>query len=259
MKSAPLPFPPDPAWAYFLDVDGTLIEIAETPEAVAVPSRTIDIVRDLSVATGGAVALVSGRPIATLDHLFHPLRLPTAGLHGLELRDAGGKAELSAVAPAELGPLAEKLTQFSLAHPGVLIEHKGLTVALHYRSAPGAADAAVALAEQLAIEYRGIFALQRGKKVMEFRPPGAHKGDVVRSFMAQAPFAGRRPVFIGDDVTDEDGFADVNTRDGISIRIGEQADTAAQWRIADVPALIDWLAGIVPVQRPGGDDRSVAR
>jgi trehalose 6-phosphate phosphatase len=234
----PLPAPRDD-WALFLDVDGTLVEIAETPEGVTPDHRLPDILSAVSRRLGGAVALVSGRRVDTLDRFFAPLRLPAAGLHGLERRDAAGDLRRAPPTPA-IREAAEKARAFAAAHPGVLLEDKGATVALHFRQAPEAGPAATAFAEALTGALRGTI-LQKGKMVVEIRPAGADKGSVIAAFMTEAPFRDRTPVFAGDDVTDEAGFAMVNSLQGHSIRIGDGAATAARYRLPTVAALLGWL------------------
>jgi trehalose 6-phosphate phosphatase len=234
----PLPAPQDD-WALFLDVDGTLVEIAETPEGVTPDRRLPDILSAVLRRLGGAVALISGRRIDTLDRFFAPLRLPAAGLHGLERRDAAGDLRRAPPLPA-IRRAAAAARDFAGTHPGVLLEDKGATVALHFRQAPGAGPAATAFAEALVTSLTGTM-LQKGKMVVEIRPAGEDKGSVIATFMTEAPFRGRIPVFVGDDVTDEAGFAMVNRLKGHSIRIGDGAETAAHHRLPAVAALLAWL------------------
>jgi trehalose 6-phosphate phosphatase len=232
---------PASAWALFLDVDGTLIEIADHPDAVRVEPRVLTILTSLHHTLGGAIALVSGRPIATLDRLFAPLRLAAAGLHGLERRDAAGDRHCTAVRGPAVEDAAAALAAFARSHPGALVEDKGLTVALHVRGVPAAANAAKRLGVQLARRYAGQIEVQQGKMVIELRPPGPDKGAVVGAFLTEPPFAGRVPVFVGDDVTDEGGFAETNRRGGHSVRVGAAGRTEAHWCAATVPTLLDWL------------------
>jgi len=238
-----LPEPID-EWALFLDVDGTLIEIADAPDAVSVDPAMIDLLQRLDRRFAHALALVSGRELATLDRLFQPLRLTAAGLHGLERRVPGGEIELSDGAGDRIRQVRDQLTAFVESDARLLVEDKGMTVALHYRRAPDRAEDVLAFAERLDTEVGRALVLQRGKMVVEFRPQGPNKGNIVDQFMAEAPFAGRIPVFIGDDVTDEDGFAAVNQRHGHSIRVGPDEKTEARWRIDSVAELCAWLASL---------------
>ena len=232
-----------PDWALFLDVDGTLLPIAETPDAVAVSARLCEALRDVVPALDGAVALISGRAIAGLDRLFAPLRLPTAGLHGLERRDSAGKLHKFESA-ADLNDLRESLRVFADTHPGVLLEDKGPALALHYRRAPAAEAAVRQLAADMAELMRGRVRILFGKMVVEIASPLADKGMAIAAFMDEPPFAGRRPVFIGDDVTDEDGFAMVNSLGGHSIRVGAVETSAAAYQFPDVNAVVDWLQAL---------------
>jgi trehalose 6-phosphate phosphatase len=242
-------------WALFLDVDGTLLEIAERPDAVRAGRRTIDILAALDGCLEHALALVSGRPINVLDRLFAPLRLASAGLHGLERRTPAGMFERASAPAPMLDEVRTAFAAFAARHPGVLVEDKELTVALHFRGAPGCAAEARAAAATLARRFDEALVLQEGKMVVELRPRGPDKGDVVEMFMRSPPFSGRRPLFVGDDVTDEAGFAAANRLGGLSIRIGDGSRSAARLRLADVAALLDWLARLAAGHRniPGDE------
>ncbi len=242
---------PDPALsALFLDVDGTLLEFAETPMAVRVPVRLRELLCSLQAACGGALALVSGREIATIDRLFGLPELAVAGLHGLECRDGGGVQRRRAGGGKAFAALEQRLRQFVREHPGVILEHKRVALAVHYRAAPAQAPAVAALAAELEAELPTEFRIQRGHMVVEVRPAGADKGVAIEEFLAIAPFAGRCPVFIGDDLTDEHGFEVVNAASGVSIKVGGGA-TAARYRLADPAAVHQWLR-CWPTER--GDD-----
>jgi len=233
--------------ALFLDVDGTLLEIEREPGAVHVPDELCRVLGQLQTATGGALALVSGRSLDQLDRLFSPLRLNAAGLHGLERRNRS-QVTRAAPKPAILARARECLSEFAAATAGVLLEDKGLTLALHYRNAPAAAAAALAVAEAAVAESGGALDLLRGKMVCELKPPGADKGQAIAAFMAEPPFVGRRPVFAGDDVTDEAGFATINDLGGISIRIGGASPTAATFGHRDVTAVQTWLLELLEAE-----------
>jgi trehalose 6-phosphate phosphatase len=230
--------------AVFLDVDGTLVEIAGSPEEVRVEARLHEVLNRLRHRLDGAVALVSGRRIADLERLFALSQLPMAGLHGLERCSVGG-AVISGAAAALSLPEREQLVRFAAEHPGVLLEDKGAAVALHYRAAPEVEVAARALARAITAANADEMVLLEGKMVLEIRRRGSHKGDAIADFMNEPPFAGRRPVFIGDDVTDEDGFAVVNRMAGWSVRVGESGTTAARFRLPNVGAVIAWLDALV--------------
>jgi trehalose 6-phosphate phosphatase len=227
----------DPAGvALFLDVDGTLLHIADTPDAVTIERATVELLRRAHAATGGALALITGRRIADVDRLFAPLALPAAGQHGFERRDAAGAVHRHARPAPELAEVRADLDAFAAAHPGVLIEDKGLTVAVHYRLAPEAAAAVAALAERLVARPGGALAIQRGKMVVELRPAGKDKGTAIAEFMSEPPFHGRTPVFLGDDLTDEYGFSIVNGLGGLAVKVGAGA-TEARARLPDVDAV----------------------
>ena len=237
-----LPLPERGAqWALFLDVDGTLAEIALTPSAVEITDHARDTLSRLAVACGGAVALVSGRTITDVDRLFAPLHLPVAGLHGLERRDGEGQVSRAPAQGPRLDSARGALKNFVAGHPGTLIEDKGMTLALHFRQAPAAEADARALVTELVAAARGALVVQHGKMVLELRPMGGDKGSAVRAFMGEPPFASRLPIFVGDDVTDEAGFATINEMNGLSIRVGDGTPTCARYDGASVAAIHAWL------------------
>ena len=227
--------------ALFLDVDGTLLEIEREPGAVHVPEHLCRILEQLQKATTGALALVSGRSLAQLDRLFAPLRFSAAGLHGLERRNLGRKTIRATPDPEVLEKARRRLAAFAEVNQGVLLEDKALTLALHYRTAPQLAEATIAVAEQAVAESAGALALLHGKMVCEIKPPGIHKGRAIAAFLEEEPFVSRRPVFAGDDLTDEAGFATINERGGVSVQIGESRPTAALFGHRDVAAVQTWL------------------
>ena len=237
--SAP-PYTPD--CAFFLDVDGTLLEIAETPEAVRADAADYRLLERLQGAAGGALALISGRTLATIDELFAPLELAAAGQHGYERRDGSGRRRRHRFDAARLRPVAAALRQFAQQHPGLVFEDKGASVALHYRLAPALRDAAHERALAAAALLPGEVEVQPGKMVWEVKPVGAHKGMAIEEFMRELPFRGRLPVYLGDDLTDEDGFRVVNRLGGHSVKVGA-GETAARFRLPDPAAARAWLAG----------------
>lgn len=228
------------SWAFFLDVDGTLIDIADAPDLVHVDERLPRLLEEVRCASGGALALVSGRSLADLDRLFAPMRFPAAGLHGAERRDARGRLHVRPRAPA-LDAVAARLAAWCSSRPGTLLEDKGGAVALHYRMAPRQANAARVEVEAALGTLGTCYVLQAGKCVLEIKPRGASKSRAIDEFMAEEPFAGRRPVFVGDDLTDEDGFRAAREHGGLAIVVGEIADTGAQYRLADAVAVQRWL------------------
>ena len=234
--------------AFFLDLDGTLVEIARQPAAVQVASELPGLIADLYAASAGAVALISGRPIADIDRLLRMPQLPIAGQHGVERRDAHGQIHLHAVDDSALASLRKQVHAWSIAHPGFLIEDKGLSLALHYRNAPELQQALDLLARGAIAQTNGTFQVQPGKMVVEIKPSGRDKGRAIEEFLEEAPFCGRLPVFIGDDVTDEYGFRAVNARGGVSIKVGEGATTAMS-RLSSVDAVHAWLRSALATPR----------
>lgn len=192
----------------------------------------------LSTTLDGRVAIVSGRPAAEIDRLFGLEALAIGGSHGLELRWANGRANRPE-RPAALDRVIAEMRALRADHPGVLVEEKPLGAALHFRAAPDAEEACRSLAERLAA--RSGLALQPGKMVFELRAPGASKGAAVGAFMADAPMRGTRPVFLGDDLTDEPGFAEAARLGGAGVLVGPTRATRARYRLADVTAVIGWL------------------
>lgn len=237
------PRPPPPpingSHSLFLDVDGTLLEFAARPDGVSVPAALHEVLSDLQHRLEGAVALISGRPLNVLDTLFHPLRLPAAGLHGLEVRN-GGDDEPAPVAPPALATVLARAHAFTAQRPGTVVEDKGSSIGLHWRNAPMQEVPMRRFADD-ALEGLPGYRLQLGNQVAELRPEGADKGDAIAALVEQAPFRGRIPVFAGDDLTDEHGFAVVNDRGGISVLVGSREPSAARHGLADTGAVLEWL------------------
>lgn len=240
------PLPPDAA--LFLDVDGTLVEIAPRPEDVRADAALRGQLDRLVGRLGGAVALLSGRSIADLDRVFDPLKLPAAGQHGVERRSIEGRAVRVAVDEHGLDRARTVLRGFAAAHPGLRLEDKGSALALHFRAAPlleSSVDLAVA---DLAASLGPAFHVQRGLLVRELKPRAVDKGTALRAFMAEPPFAGRRPVAVGDDLTDLDAFRVASELGGFGVAVGDRVD--AQWQLPGPRALRAWLAMLA--ERPRG-------
>ena len=205
--------------ALLLDVDGTLIDLGPSPSDVHVSDALRQSLKRLLPLTGGALALVSGRPIADLDRLFAPLKLPAIGGHGAEMRVQGGEV---AQAAAPLSPdLRRQLADAATPGSGIVVEDKGYSLALHYRNVPQQEDALRAhiAAGRAAFPGEATEVLP-GKAMFEVKRPGVNKGDSVRALMSLAPFAGRQPVFIGDDVTDDSVFAVLPQLNGLGFSVG---------------------------------------
>lgn len=244
--------PPPPhaqrAWAYFLDVDGTLLDLAETPDNVRVDAALLLLLEELFLACGGAVALISGRSLSDLDQRLGHALMPRAGQHGLERRDAAGRLWLHYAPPKAIRNIDQALQPVLKSHPGLLLEDKGLSVALHYRRAPQLAGYAHRLMRRLIAETGGLLELQCGKRVIEAKPAGFDKGSAIVEYMTEPPFNSRRPVFIGDDLNDEHGFTAVNNAGGISIKVGK-GRTGARYRLPDVASVRHWLDGALATKQ----------
>ena len=227
--------------AFFLDVDGTLLGFKDRPEQVVADTALLDLLASLREAAGGAVALVSGRMISDLDRIVAPLVLPAGGTHGAELRFADGRrVDLQGDA---LAHLRDDVTAFVVARPGLGLEDKGSTIAVHYRHAPEYADEIVTVLDRMVAGHDLM--VQHGKMVAEIRPTGSHKGAAIEALMGAAPFAGRIPLFIGDDLTDEHGFESVNRLGGLSIKVGHADEkTIARRRLADISRVRCLLAEV---------------
>jgi trehalose 6-phosphate phosphatase len=234
------PIPPHPEnLALFLDIDGTLLEIVETPDRVNVPPALPRCLERLAECLDGALALITGRTLDDADALFAGLSLPVGAVHGLERRSFQGEIERTG-SGSDLADLKEELIRFAAKHPGVMLEDKKRTLALHYRAAPELEAVAKAFIRDRVDERAGI-AVLHGKMVIEIKPEGVDKGGAIRSFMDEAPFKGRVPVFFGDDTTDEFGFAAVRALGGYGFFVGGDRETGAQFRLPDVAAVHDWL------------------
>lgn len=227
-------------WAYFFDIDGTLVDFAASPAGVRLDRELGRLLERLYRSAGGAVALISGRSIADIDRLFAGTRLPAAGQHGVERRDASGRVSRHAFPSEKLVWVHQQLTEVVARHRGLLLEDKGLSLALHYRQVPRLGGFASRLVRSLQARVGRAYCVQTGKRVVEMKPSGRHKGAAILEFMQEEPFRGRTPVFVGDDVTDEYGFAMVNRLDGHSVKVGP-GRTAARWRLRDVRAVRAWL------------------
>ena len=231
---------PTPNWALFLDVDGTILHLRDTPDGIQAGENLLNILEVILARLDGAVALVSGRGIDTLDSMFAPHRLPTAGLHGLERRGADGSLH-TVEEPQALEELRPQLLKLAAASTKVILEDKGHALAIHYRLEPELGEQIKNRVEELAQPFRSELHVMHGKMVTEIKSRLADKGTAIRDFMTEAPFRGRLPVFIGDDTTDEDGFAYVNDQKGYSVRVVDSAETAARYSLPGVDDVIDWL------------------
>lgn len=236
---------PDAAtFAFLLDVDGTLLDIAPTPLSVQVPDSLLRHLQQLAAMTGGATALVSGRSLHDLDRLFGPAQLALVGGHGAELRlwrDGAAEEQRAATLDAWI---RQRCSEVTAADKNILMEDKGYSIALHYRLAPewelAVTDAAEAILKQAP---EGELEILHGKAVIEVKRAGLNKGSGIRRLMAKAPFSGRRPVYIGDDVTDEDAFAVMPEFQGVALSVGRTV-SGAERRFETPEDVRQWIARI---------------
>ena len=229
-----------PGMAFFLDVDGTLVEFADRPHEVRIDEDLGRLLTELHSAAGGALALISGRSVSDVDRLFASRRFCIAGQHGAERRDAAGMVHRHGLPLARLRSAGDMLRRFSAAHPALVLEDKGMNLALHYRLAPHLASNVQGAVQDIVKDLGEDFEVQEGKMVFEIKPSGKDKGTAIAEFVKEKPFRNRIPVFIGDDDTDEYGFRIVNRLGGHSVKVG-RGSTTARWRLADASAVRAWL------------------
>ncbi|MBE3024504.1 trehalose-phosphatase [Janthinobacterium sp. GW458P] len=215
-------------WAVFLDFDGTLVDLAPTPDGVRVAPGVIEALALLAERHGGALALISGRPVAQIDAMLAPLVLPVAGVHGVERRGADGQFHVAAT--PDVAPVLARARVLAAIYPGLLVEQKRGAVALHYRLAPELEPLCLQEMTAAVQACPGVLLLH-GKMVLEAKPAATDKGGAIAAFMQESPFAGRRPVFAGDDTTDEAGFAFVQQAGGQGVKVGS-GPSAASLRLA---------------------------
>jgi trehalose 6-phosphate phosphatase len=239
MQTVPLP---SLKWCLFLDVDGTLIELTDSPLDTVASPELKTLLGQVAERLGGALALVSGRSIDYLDGLFAPLRLPAAGLHGVERRKASGAMHGASFVDTQLTGARSAVNALVRDHPGTSVEDKGRTIAVHFRMAPEreaeVRHALAAIAKPLGSNYH----IQEGNMVLEIKPRGFTKATAIKAFMAEPPFSGRTPVFVGDDLTDQDGFQMIEDQGGISIAVGDRV--RAQFHLENPAAVRNWLHSI---------------
>ena len=227
--------------ALFLDFDGTLVELAEAPDAIRVPGELPGLLQRLAKRLDGRLAIVSGRALSDLDSHVRCPGVAMSGSHGLELRLADGSARPVA-RPETLDAARAEIAAFAGGGEGLLVEEKPASLALHYRQAPEREDEVAALMDSLAA--RTGLVIQRGKMVAELRPPGADKGDALAALMREPGFAGARPLFMGDDLTDEHAFEAAARLGGAGVLVGPQRETAARYRLDGVAEVAAWLRAV---------------
>ncbi|MBC7137516.1 MAG: trehalose-phosphatase [Defluviimonas sp.] len=236
--------------AIFLDFDGTLVDIAPRPDAVHVPEGLADLLMELHAMCGGALALVSGRAMAELTAFLPQFDGPLIGSHGAESRglDLPGQGEDAAADEADLAALHARFAAFAEAHD-LLAEAKPHGAAIHFRARPEAEPIARAFAEEM-LRLCPRLRLQPAKMAFELRPEGATKDAALRQVAKAAPFAGRRPVYLGDDTTDEPALIWAQAGGGLGVKVGE-GDSAARWRLEGPGAVRAWLAAAIEPEREG--------
>jgi trehalose 6-phosphate phosphatase len=241
--AAPSLVPDLDACAILLDVDGTILDLAPTPPEVWVPPSLRQAIARLSERTGGAVALVSGRSLNDLDLLFSPLQLPAVGGHGAEFRPrVGGERPCRRMVALDAG-LKRRLATVAEIGPGILIEDKGYSLALHYRLAPTSESRIRQAVERICAEGITPTEILRGKSVLEVKHKGFNKGSGVRELMRHKPFLNRHPIFIGDDVTDESVFEIISEFDGLAFSVGRVVE-GVNGHFDKPEAVRGWLAHI---------------
>lgn len=245
-RAAPPAVPPGypDRLALFLDLDGTVLDLAATPGAVSIPAETLQAIGVLAERLGGALAVITGRSLAEVDRILAPLRLPAAALHGAELRRrGGGRSAGGAEPPPER--LTAALGAFVDQRPGLSLEDKGASVAVHFRATPEREDEVRARVGELVEKLAPTHELQPGKMVAEVRPRGCDKGVALKLLMEDAPFAGRTPLVCGDDLTDEFAFEAAAALGGSAILVGEvERPSAAVHALPDPAAMRAWLAAL---------------
>ncbi len=239
------PLEPSVNLALFLDFDGTIVDIAPTPESISVPENLPSLLVALYEALGEAVAIITGRSIKQIDDLLDCAIPAIAGLHGLERRTTTGHIVRPDLPLDDLQRVRRRLQEFATEHEGVIVEDKKYAVALHYRHAPSLADACRDVMNAALKDNMDGWQAIEGKFIFDMRPRDSSKGAAIKEFMCEAPFRGRMPIFCGDDIADEDGFAVVNALGGLGILVGNRSHTQAAVRVDTVEHLLDWLTKVI--------------
>ena len=225
--------------ALFLDFDGTLVDIASQPDAVRVEDGVVPALEALHHCLQGALAIVTGRTLADIDHYLAPLRLNVASEHGAQHRHLSATGVARSVSSPDLRATEQRLKAALLQYPGLLLETKTAGLALHYRHAPALESICSKLMDDIARDMPGMEIL-RGKCVLELKPAGPNKGRAVQEFMQLPAFKGRTPIFVGDDITDEAAFIAVQRLGGVGIKVGHGTSAAAM-RCESAAQVRAWL------------------
>lgn len=242
-----LPFPPDnllESASLFLDLDGTLLELIDRPDEVIADAKLRALLVELASRLDGRLAVISGRSLEQVDAILGDVAadLAVSGSHGCEHRWRGVLAHPTR--PETLDVAAARMRDFINGRSGLLVEEKSFGVALHYRMNPETETAVHSLAAELSTQL--ALAVQHGKMMVELRVDGGDKGRAVHRLMSRPPMSGTRPVFVGDDVTDEPGFVAARDLGGHGILIGTERATAADYRIDSPAGLRAWLEQAIP-------------
>lgn len=250
VDNASHPLPDDlSGWALFIDIDGTLIDLAATPESIVIPPELPRQLMKLSQKVDGAMALVTGRSIAAVDAMFEPYHFTVAGLHGAEIRRENAEILRQGLKAEALDRTRTLLQTFASRWPGMVIEDKGLGVAVHYRQVPEAAAAAAHAVDRLVKDLGYGWKRQDGKMVIEIGPSGTNKGMAVAHFMETAPYAGRKLLVMGDDLTDETMFRFANETGERSVRVGDPPfESIAQFKLDSADTVRSWIARMAAQQ-----------
>lgn len=223
----------------FLGVDGTLVDTQARPDQVRIDEELLALLERVHAQLGGAVALISGRPVHELDRMFAPLRLNVAGVHGAERRGPRASAHSPALPRRRMDTVRSLLSQIASAHPGLLLEDKAAGFALHYRQAPELAEVARGAIARGAHKLGDGFEMLQGDCVVEIKPAALTKATAVEAFLEEEPFVGRIPIYLGDDGTDFDGFQAVRRHRGVDIAVGHRLP--ARWKLESPAAVRAWL------------------
>jgi trehalose 6-phosphate phosphatase len=235
-------------WALFLDIDGTLIEHADHPEGITIPESLPDLLTQLQLSLNGAVALISGRTIDWMDKRFAPAKLAASGQHGAEIRLAPDAPSVPIPMPKWRAPLEKALKEELAAWPGVFVEHKPLSLAVHFRAVPQSADEIMQKVTDLGFGLDPSVEFLKGRFVIEVRQSGHDKGGAVDALMKTAMFTGRTPVFVGDDVTDEDGFRVAREKGGLAVAVGPRPTGQADYRLSGPAEVREWLNNLARIR-----------
>jgi trehalose 6-phosphate phosphatase len=241
------------ACALLLDIDGTLLDFAPTPREVKVPFGLIPTLRGLLERSSGALALVSGRSLEDIDWIFAPERFPSVGGHGAEMRLSTDGEAVATHAPPMTPDLKRRFAAIAELHSGILLEDKGYSLALHFRQAPQAENAIYDAVSAIRADLPNApIEVLPGKFVCEIKHSGFTKATGVLELMTHEPFKGRRPVFLGDDVTDETVFAIMPDFDGLSFSVGREAKGVAG-QFSEPAEVRRWLAHLLTMSDRHGD------